>query len=188
MSIGPTDVGPYVRLYADARLAQHEMAPRVAMDLEVVTLETADAFGLLEPVSFRAFSLEGAIRQRIHPDVWPALELAAGFSQRRETDRINPLVDDANWVSGRVHFSDVRGCNQLSIGGGADQRFTGEWEPAVHVSGQAMLWEAKTRDPILRRLRVSLVAKATLMLQTPSDQELGSGTTRTVNLALVLGL
>lgn len=172
-----TSVQPFVYLAVDAPTADNVFAPHLIVNA-ALTAEPGDSVQLENPATWKAMEFSMGFAQPVSTGVHFDLYGELGFATKLP-GQTEPLVKTARWASGGLRFRSTRG--MMAVGIGADQRLTGQYRPAVTITGAVALWEAKPDKEGHKTLggaKLMLVGSAVLGLDAPGS--IGSVKTRDV--------
>lgn len=132
-------VEPLAMLSVEAPLSTSPRGPALEVHAALTALpdETLD---LSDPQTFKAIEMSIGLSQPIHPSLLFRLYADGGFASRLATTE-DPVARLPGWWSAGFLFRTADRGHWLKVGLGGDQRLSGAWAAAVHVSGQAKVGE-----------------------------------------------
>lgn len=132
-------VQPLASLSVIAPLSKSRKGPSLAVQADLTALpgETVD---LSDPQTFKALELGIAVVQPLGGPLLFSVYAEGGFASRLAVES-EPVTRLPGWFSAGLLFATADGSHYLRVGMGPDQRLSGEWSPAVHVSGRAKVGE-----------------------------------------------
>ncbi len=130
---------PAATIHVDSPLTSLENGPRLNVDVALTGLPN-ESVQLESPGSVKAFDgsasivqpLGSVLRFNLYGRLGGASRLAADTADR---DRL------PGYASIGLDFHTADGDHYLQIGGGPDQRLSGEWSPSIHVTGGVKVGE-----------------------------------------------
>lgn len=131
-------ISPMARVLVSVPLASWDKAPVLLVQADLSALP-GETVSLSDPATFKALEFRLGIAQRIHDTVNADLYAEAGFATRLPGE-IEAQDTTARWAAAGVRIGRF-GRGWLSLALGADQRMTGEYAPAVLLSGAVQLGE-----------------------------------------------
>jgi hypothetical protein len=132
-------VQPLASIGVEAPLSTSARGPSLEVQADLTALP-GEAIDFSDVRSFRALEFTVGISQPISAALLFRLYADGGFASRLATSE-EPVARLPGWWSIGCLFRTKDRSHSLKVGLGADQRLSGDWAAAVHVSGAAKVGE-----------------------------------------------
>lgn len=130
---------PLASLGIEAPLSTSERGPSLEVQADLTALP-GEALNLSDPLTFNALEMHVGISQPLPLPLLFSVYAEGGFASRLATSS-EPVTRLPGWASFGFLFRTADRDHSLRVGIGPDERLSGEWAAAVHISGQAKIGE-----------------------------------------------
>lgn len=130
---------PAATIHVESPLTSLANGPRLNVDVALTGLPS-ESFSLESPESVKAFDGSAGIVQPLGSRLKFNLYARLGVASRLAADTAN-RDRLPGYASIGLDFHTADGDHYLQIGGGPDERLSGEWSPSVHVTGGVRVGE-----------------------------------------------
>jgi hypothetical protein len=164
---------PLASLQITAPLSKSVKGPSLSVQADLTALP-GETVEFSDPTTFKAIEFGVAVVQPLGGPLLFSLYGEGGFASRLAVDS-EPVSRLPAYWSGGLLFASADGDHSLKVGLGPDQRLSGEWAAAVHISGRAKVGE---RAGVSMYLVGSLIRALDLAIygaQTPSRDSIRIG-------------